>query len=77
MDEHAVLDVIAREKDVDGFHPLNIGAQLNSFGCLLSLSSHWQLLIDSQRYWLTLYPFYLVLLPLRLLSNRKIGSQGA
>ena len=25
MNEYEVLDVIAREKDVDGFHPLNIG----------------------------------------------------
>lgn len=33
MNEYEILDVIAREKDVDGFHPLNIGTSL-PFGAI-------------------------------------------
>lgn len=37
MDEHAVLNTISAEKDVDGFHPLNIG-MLSAFHC--AFTSH-------------------------------------
>lgn len=56
MNEYKVLDVISREKDVDGFHPLNIGMFFNLIVLFYNLNSERKLSISNGARYKTISP---------------------